>query len=225
MIRHIHVRECDTTQDLIKEQLSLSKSDEKLLVSCDVQNAGRGRNTNQWLSLPGTLCFSMTIEPHSEMSYTALEMSLLVTEFFEGSKLELKWPNDIYNVQKKKCCGILVQSFQGRMVAGIGLNLWCEHEEFGGVYSSPFLFDRKAWCHEIASFIYSHRYTSTEMLRGSWEARCSHMGSKVRLIEGNTIEEGFFQGLGPHGEAIIFNESGEKHFYNGSLRVLSSGHP
>lgn len=224
MIRHVHISECDSTQDVIKEQLKREGTQHEMLVSCDDQRSGRGRNTNQWTTLPGSLCFSFTIKPHREISFTALEMSVLVTDFFEGSKLGLKWPNDIWNGSRKKCCGILVQSFQGVMVAGIGVNLWSNHPDFGGIYDSRFEFDKKSWAMEMAMYIKQNRYSDTQKLKAAWERKCWHIGSKVILTEGEVINEGFFQGIGPHGEAMIMTSQGLKHLYNGSLRVLSSDH-
>lgn len=221
MIKQIHVTECDSTQDLIKEQMALHPEVEQLLVSCEDQLHGRGRNDHLWTTLPGSLCFSMTINPHPVPSFTALEMSVLVAKFFEGSKLSLKWPNDLWNFQKKKCCGILVQSFQGKMVAGIGVNLFSSHPDFGGVYDSDFSFNKRSWAREMASFIYAHRYISADELRLDWEQRCAHMCEFVTISEGTEVTQGYFQGLGTYGEAILKTKEGERRLFNGSLRLVT----
>ena len=82
MEKFIHVERCDSTQDLIKEQLLQSVQNE-LTVSCEHQTNGRGRGSNIWQDSPGTLCFSMTIKPHVQVTYTALEISLLIHHFFK----------------------------------------------------------------------------------------------------------------------------------------------
>lgn len=224
MIKQIHVNECDSTQDLIKEQLKDHSRSESLLVSCDHQLMGRGRGGNQWTNVSGSLCFSMTIKPHPELSFTALELSVLVVKFFEGSKLSLKWPNDVWNNQGKKCCGILVQNSQNVMIAGIGLNLWSDHPEYGGVYDSSFRFDKKSWSKELATFIQQNRIQSTDQLKNEWQDRCGHMGSHVKITEGEESFEGLFMGLGSHGEALLMCAGEKRHLYNGSLRVISSDH-
>ncbi|HLT22896.1 MAG TPA: hypothetical protein VKZ84_05620, partial [Bacteriovoracaceae bacterium] len=133
MIRHIHLEHCDSTQDVLKEQLSLGGG-ENLLISCDLQTSGRGRGDHSWTPMPGSLYMSFTVAPSIVPSFTALELSVLVADFFDGSKLTLKWPNDIYNHHFKKCAGILIQQSQNQMLAGIGINLFSSVEHFGGVF-------------------------------------------------------------------------------------------
>lgn len=70
MIKQIHVDECDSTQDLLKEQLNKESSEETILISCENQTSGRGRGENVWKAMPGTLCFSLNIQPHAVMSFT-----------------------------------------------------------------------------------------------------------------------------------------------------------
>lgn len=221
MIKHIHVDVCDSTQDVLKEQTAEGK--QPILVSTDSQLKGRGRGSNNWKDFPGTLCFSLTIEPHIRMSFTALEISLLVARFFEyeGCKLKLKWPNDLWDSRGRKCGGILVQGSGEKLMAGIGLNLYSDGE-FGGVYRESFEFDKKSWSLRLAEFLLSHRYSDTDVLKEDWMNRCAHVGSKVTITEGDVVVEGVFWGLGESGEAILVTSEGEKSFYNGSLRLIDS---
>ena len=59
MIEHIHINECDSTQEHLKEQLNNQTGAEHIVVSCENQISGRGRGNNSWKTMPGTLCFSM----------------------------------------------------------------------------------------------------------------------------------------------------------------------
>lgn len=219
MEKFIHVDRCDSTQDLLKEQLTHNPEDD-FTVSCELQTKGRGRGVNAWQDGAGTLCLSINIPPHAEATFTALEISLLVTRFFEveGSKLQLKWPNDILNKHAKKCAGILVQGAGNQYIAGIGVNLFYSGEDFGGVYDSSFTLDKKSWSKELSVFIRDNRYARTEDLIADWMMRCAHLNKHVRIIEGDHIHEGIFRGLGKHGEALLENEQGMHFHYNGSLR-------
>ena len=222
MIKHIHVIECDSTQDLVKEQLEL-RVDSPVLVSCENQTAGRGRGENKWQALPGTLCFSMNIAPHKVMSYTALELSVIIAQFFEhkGRKLELKWPNDLWDEHGLKCGGILVQGIQNHLIAGMGLNLFSEDPKFGSIFSGPFELDKKTWARELADFIHQNRFQDTARLRGEWLKRCGHLNQMVRITEGQEVVEGIFQGLGEFGEAEICRDTKITRVFNGSLRLSS----
>lgn len=222
MIKQIHVDVCDSTQDLLKEQTNAGN--EILLVSTNKQVHGRGRGSNTWEDLPGSLCFSLTIEPHKTLSMTALEISVLVARFFEyeGCKLGLKWPNDLWDSRRMKCGGILVQGSGKNLIAGVGLNLFSDHPEFGGVYRESFFFDKKSWSLRIAEFITTHRYTDSEVLKRDWEFRCQHMGAHVSISEGSETVEGIFLGLGPSGEAFLNTAEGKKAFFNGTLRIIAT---
>jgi biotin-[acetyl-CoA-carboxylase] ligase BirA-like protein len=222
MIKHIHVKQCDSTQDVLKEQLINSNS-ETVLVSCENQLAGRGRGSNSWNSLPGTICFSMNVNPHRIQSFTAIELSVIVAKFFEQKNrtLLLKWPNDLWNQNHLKCGGILIQGSQNQLLAGIGLNFYSQDERFGGVYEDPFQLSKKSTCMELAEYILKNRFDDTAFLQKTWLTRCGHLNELVTITEGDEIYEGIFHGIGDFGEALICQDGQKKHIYNGSLRKNS----
>lgn len=213
------MNECDSTQDVLKEQLRTHGSSRTLLVSCENQLKGRGRGDHTWENMSGTLCLSLSLDAHAIPSFTSLEMSVLVARFFEqkGRKLKLKWPNDLFNANGAKCCGILIQNGQEKMVVGIGLNLFSDRPEFGGIFESGFEIDKKNWAHELAEFIVSHRYHGPQDLKNDWEARCLHWNQDVVIKENNEEFKGKFISLGQHGEAVLKSHANEIHVYNGSL--------
>lgn len=221
MEKFIHVDHCDSTQDLLKEQLSGSLTDD-FTVSCDLQTLGRGRGKNSWQDSAGTLCFSMTVAPHSQPSFTALELSVLVRKFFalKGQTVKLKWPNDLINREHKKCGGILIQTHQSIYMAGIGLNLFYAGLDFGGIYETEFVYEKQFWAQELSQFIRKNRYHDTKELIHDWSVGCFHRQQEVRIFEGDLETIGIFQGLGPYGEALIENNQGLHHVFNGSLRLV-----
>ncbi len=221
MVKYIHVDRCDSTQDLLKEQLTLEPETE-WTISCEHQTQGKGRGSNTWIDTAGTLCFSMSITPHLKPSFTALELSVLVCRFFEGEgkKLKLKWPNDIQNKFGKKCAGLLVQTSSQHCMAGLGVNLFFEGSDFGGVYDSTFQLNKEFWCKNLSHFIRQHRYIDTSLLTQDWDERCSQLNQEVTISESNVTVQGIFRGLGQFGEALIENQDGFHRLYNGSLRLV-----
>lgn len=221
MIKQIHLNECDSTQDVLKEQLTKFSTSEKILVSCDNQIAGRGRGENKWSPMPGSLFFSLNVSPHPVMSYTAIEIAVILSDFFQskGQSLKLKWPNDLWNSENQKCGGILVQGSQQCFLAGIGLNLFSNEKKFGGILENETIIDKKILCLEIASFIHSNRITEVDQLKRKWLERCGHLNSIVKIIEGDEIFEGIFQGIGDFGEALISQNGEVIRIFNGSLRI------
>jgi biotin-[acetyl-CoA-carboxylase] ligase BirA-like protein len=222
MEKFIHVERCDSTQDILKEQLALS-GDVDLTVSCEHQTNGHGRGNNIWQDSPGTLCFSMTIKPHIQVTYTALEISLLIHRFFsqKGKEIKVKWPNDLLTFEEKKCGGVLIQNSGNHYYAGIGLNLFQNAHTYGDIYDVSFPLDKKEWAKELSHFIRENRYISTELLTSDWLKSCVHLNREVKIIEGDQETSGEFIGLGPFGEALIENSQGIHQIFNGSLRLFS----
>ncbi len=220
MIKQIHLKQCDSTQDILKEQLSAGVS-ETVLVSTDRQVKGRGRGTHSWDDLPGSLCFSFSLTPHPVNSLSSLEVSLLVLEYFKekGKTLLLKWPNDLWSSENKKCGGVLLQGSKDIYLAGIGLNLFSDNPQYGGIYEDKNTFDKKTLAAEIAEYILSHRIKDRESLQKRWLASCGHLNARVEISEGETHKKGIFKGIGEYGEAIVETDNGLEQFFNGSLRL------
>jgi len=220
MMEHLHVDDCDSTQDLLKEQLDRTPAAD-WVVSCENQSRGYGRGSNMWTAMPGTLCFSMTISPHPIPTLTSLEMGLLIRDFFDTRKLKLrlKWPNDLF-VEQKKCGGLIIQSYKSTYVLGLGINLYTSNSEFGGLFKSEIIFSKQDLSWRIADYIREHRIKDSHLIRERWLANCDHLHKRVQIIEHQIISEGIFIGIGEVGEAILKNDEGEtKSYFNGSLRV------
>ncbi len=222
MIRHIHLNQCDSTQDVLKEQLSTAASDDLVLVSCEQQTKGRGRGDHAWASMPGTLCFSLNLRPHPILSFTAIELAVILTDFFslKGRELRLKWPNDLWAEDKKKCGGILVQGAQANFLAGIGINLFSDAEEFGGIYDHSVAVEKSRLAKDLADFIHEHRIPDPGVLREKWHRRCGHLNALVTITDGSEVTTGRFLGLGDFGEALVSQEGETVRSYNGSLRPV-----
>jgi BirA family transcriptional regulator, biotin operon repressor / biotin---[acetyl-CoA-carboxylase] ligase len=105
------------------------------LVLTDHQSAGRGRGGNSWWSTRGALTFSVLFRtpdfdlPVSRWPQLSLTVGLAVCEAIEslvpGATPALKWPNDVY-ILNRKLSGILVEAAdgsRGSIVLGIGVNV------------------------------------------------------------------------------------------------------
>ena len=95
-----------------------------------LQTSGRGRNNNQWESMQGNLFLSTIFRPiTSKVNWHQLSLiigfsivEILPKLGVKKNKIQLKWPNDVL-VEEKKISGILLESFDNFIVAGIGLNI------------------------------------------------------------------------------------------------------
>ncbi len=94
------------------------------------QEAGVGTGENRWESLEGNLFLSFVLERQSLPSdlplasasiYYAYLMKMTLSEF--GSKVWIKWPNDLY-LGEKKVGGVITKWIANRyLLCSMGLNL------------------------------------------------------------------------------------------------------
>lgn len=125
--------ECVNSTNTYVKQLTPKQASHGLVCLADYQTAGRGQYKRSWYSEPGAnLTFSMVLKPQVNERLQAL---CLVTAFTLSEVLEqhvsqciqIRWPNDLYFMEKK-LAGLLVESvFNGnkldRFIIGIGLNV------------------------------------------------------------------------------------------------------
>ena len=120
---------CSSTNDIAIKNAKIGLPEGTSYLSY-IQTTGRGRNNNQWESMNGNLFLSTILRPTmSKVKWHQLSIIIalsilesLIKLGVEKNIVELKWPNDVL-VQKRKISGILLESFDDFIVAGIGLNI------------------------------------------------------------------------------------------------------
>ncbi len=123
------LQSCSSTNDIAIKYAKKGLPEGSSYLSYSQKN-GRGRNKNQWESKKGNLFLSTIFRPAtSKVNWHQLSliiglsiMESLIKLGVEKRKILLKWPNDVL-VQKKKISGVLLESFDDFIVAGIGLNV------------------------------------------------------------------------------------------------------
>jgi BirA family transcriptional regulator, biotin operon repressor / biotin---[acetyl-CoA-carboxylase] ligase len=102
---------------------------EGAVVAAGEQTAGRGRLGRSWVAPAGTslLCsvqLRPTVSPDRlpELTGVAAHACAEAIEALTGLQTELKFPNDVL-VGGRKLAGILAEVREGRVVAGIGVNV------------------------------------------------------------------------------------------------------
>jgi len=130
-----HLDETPSTNAFAAELLAKGNVLEGTLVSASVQSKGRGYSGNSWESEKGkNLLFSIILKPTFLLARQQFYLNELVTLGIydallpeSGSKLRIKWPNDIF-YKDEKLAGILIENtlsghFIQHSVIGIGLNV------------------------------------------------------------------------------------------------------
>ncbi len=190
------------------------------------QTKGRGRNNNKWESMKGNLFLSTIFRPTlSKIKWQQLSLiiglSILETLIKLGvdkNIIELKWPNDVL-VEKSKISGVLLESFDDFIVAGIGLN----------VLNNPHN-DRK-WnttkLHDHTDNDFSIKYIANEMLNlifknySIWENKGlnffrNNINNKIVIkLNSQSVDiSGFFLGIGDNGSLKIKVGSENLEYYS-----------
>lgn len=203
-------------------RLAEAGASEGLVVTGEIQTAGRGRQGRSWVSPHGGLYASFLLRPTvtparaGEFGFgAAVAVAETVERLAPGATAKCKWPNDVL-VGGKKIAGILLES-RGTaekldwLVAGIGLN----------VAEAP---DTTAW--PAASLAALGAEPSVERalealaarlepwyrlwlgagfapLREAWLARAHALGETLKIKRNGDEREGKFVGLDRSGALIL----------------------
>jgi BirA family biotin operon repressor/biotin-[acetyl-CoA-carboxylase] ligase len=144
-MKSYRIRRLDVTASTNDDAVKAAEAGdaEGLVVHALRQTAGRGRHGRTWESPEGNLYCSIllrpTCEPQKYGQYSfmaALALGETVQECLPDAHVTLKWPNDVL-VDGKKIGGILLESGQGYLVVGMGLNV--HHHPENALYPSTCL--------------------------------------------------------------------------------------
>jgi BirA family biotin operon repressor/biotin-[acetyl-CoA-carboxylase] ligase len=190
------------------------------LVYAAQHTAGRGRAGRTWLSVAGSLTFSIVLnrevvlERASEWSFVA---GLALRDAFlphARAPIALKWPNDVL-IGGKKFAGVLCSLEVGVVPAiavGIGVNL-------GFV---PVLDRAGAWLgEEVTDAEWIGRILRALELRAELHARgrtreayreaLALVGERVEVVTQHGAETGILRGISDTFELVIESENGVRH--------------
>jgi BirA family biotin operon repressor/biotin-[acetyl-CoA-carboxylase] ligase len=130
-----------STQDAARRLASGLSS--PLAVLAALQTAGRGRLGRTWIDRRGKGVAMTLLLPARDLDASLLSLAcgIAVVEAVDAlvgaasPRLGLKWPNDVVTVDarglsKRKLAGVLVERADDRFLAGIGLNVHQELEDF-----------------------------------------------------------------------------------------------
>lgn len=213
-------------------------------ILADEQTAGKGRSGRAWSSVRGNLYASLLIRPTCPpalMGELSLVAGVAVVEAIRTAAgqrvlagLRLKWPNDIL-IGTAKLGGILVESTDAggsrAAVIGIGLNLAGHPSGLGrsatdlagaGLTLTPLRmleFLRASMDTWLAIWEEGHGFPT---VREAWQERAGPVGEALSINTGSGPVMGRYLGLGPHGELLLDEGSGQpRHFTFGDVTVVS----
>ncbi len=134
MVKECHLKtlyfsSLPSTQIYLKEQLQSKKLIPPVAVVADVQTNGIGSRENGWIYREGNLFLSFALDVNElpydlKLESTSIYFSYLLKETLceFGSKVFLKWPNDLY-LENKKIGGMITNIVNSNLICGVGVNL------------------------------------------------------------------------------------------------------
>ncbi len=197
----------DSTQNYILN--NLNSLDEGACVQAATQTRGKGRHGRYWSSPEGNLYFSFLLKPKiskADYGQIALLAGLAVAQALHPYvNVVLKWPNDVL-VGGQKICGILIESVEGALVVGLGVNV--THSPFEGAAN---LADFKLSPDTVRDIILEKfallydRYISDgfEDIRREWLSYSFDTNSVMSVKIGDNKITGLYQGLDKAGYLLL----------------------
>ncbi len=127
----------DSTQKRLIEAIKAKRVQPPIVYATTHQRAGIGSRGNGWIGQKGNLFFSFALRIKDLPSDLPLQSAALYFMFLfkeilarKGSRVWLKWPNDLY-IDHKKCGGCVTHKIGQTLICGIGLNSYIAPESFG----------------------------------------------------------------------------------------------
>lgn len=123
------IESINSTHLFLCEQIRSGKIKENLAIYALEQNSGIGSRENIWQSSKGNLHLSFCIKKSDlpsdlPLASVSIYFAFLIKEILadKGSKIWLKWPNDLY-LNNKKVGGVMSAKISEFIIGGVGLNL------------------------------------------------------------------------------------------------------
>jgi len=220
--RLIFMPSCHSTNDICADLISKGDIVNGTVVITDHQHQGRGQGSNAWISeKESNLTMSVILDTSfmnvKDQYYLNMMVCLAVSDMlreYAGKDISIKWPNDIYYLDKK-ICGILIQNIlKGNKmeysIVGLGINI--NQEEFtienavslrnitGRWYDMNEVLNRLV---ELLEEYYKIlRLGLNKRLKGLYMERLMWF-NEDRFFETDHVFEGRITDVDPHGRLII----------------------
>lgn len=231
----------DEVNSTNEQLLSNEKYDKNgTVLFAENQFMGRGRLGRQWISEKDmSLTFSILLTEFlnaQDLNLINLGASLAVAKSLENLyqfDVNLKWPNDVL-ISNKKVSGILVETVSKgneieRAVVGIGINV--NQPNFTGKYLTTPTSIRKEFGKEVKrerllseilnefELVLNAINKSPKPVLEAWRSRCSWIGERIKILDGEKEIFGQFEDVDEKGFLIFRDKSGVRKILNGDVSL------
>jgi len=230
----LHYPSLPSTMDFAKK-LAGEGVGEGVVVLCDEQTEGRGRQGRKWFASPSSsILLSVVFRPTlGQLPQINMLGSLSIVHAIErlaGIKSTIKWPNDVL-VDGSKVAGILMESvLQGEAlqaaILGVGLNVNLDVSSYPEISSIATSLSAKAGRDfdrdDVLRTLLEEMDTLYQAVKRNedvynrWLPHVETLGKTVRIKSGRSVEEGLAQSINPDGSITLRRA-------DGSLVTIATG--
>ncbi len=191
------------------------------VIVADAQTSGIGRYNRPWHSAPGDGLYFTVVLCTTPLPVLTMAIGLAVQEAiarYTSLLCDIRWPNDLL-ANGKKCCGILTQLHEERVLAGIGINV--NHESFppelADLATSLRRETGRTWGREglLIEVLYSIEafiHLPQEAVLAAFTQQSSYVRGRRVTVELNGTEvRGTTAGLDANGYLLLEDDCGRRH--------------
>ena len=221
--------ELNSTNDAIKK---LQESDFPAVISALRQTKGRGRRGRKWIGIEGNLYFtySLKILPQELSQYVCLiGLSLVKTvkRFSPNTKVEIKWPNDIF-MENKKLTGVLLEHIRDdNWAIGIGVNIAKAPIITDQPYEATSLKENwietdritflKKYLIQFSQDLETYKREGFTNIKAEWLKYAYRLGEEIVIKNEKSEKRGIFLTLDDNGYLVLKTKEGEEKIIAGDL--------
>jgi biotin-[acetyl-CoA-carboxylase] ligase BirA-like protein len=231
--------EVTSTMDLARDMIPALRDGAGVVCALS-QSAGRGRQGRKWSSTSGAMMATFlfqTSQPLASLSGYSLLVGLGLVDAFErfGSRLQLKWPNDLVVVRDdsiRKVGGILIEVQdlgETRVIlVGVGVNLVRTPEDVAHAMSIEEIAGSRVTVPDALTAVSEQLRLAHELFvsfdgfprfQARWEdASCFMKGeTEITLDLGGRQVAGIYAGIDERGSLMLTVDGGLQSFHSGHL--------
>ena len=212
--QHIRYEEVTSTNDIAKHY---TNHQTPIIITAKKQSSGRGRYGRNWQSLEGNLFLSQLIPNNIPVTHLVFVTSLSIAEALceiTNEDIIIKWPNDIL-VNRKKISGILIETYEDKIIIGIGVNLVSHPDLRDTIYPAT---DLQSLGYNVQpdDFLQIYiRYFDKNLalcsqnfliIRQKWLEFAKYLNSPIKVRYSDYTKEGLFKGIDEQGFLLLEQE-------------------
>lgn len=213
-------KEVPSTMDSARELLDQAAPGSPVLILTESQTSGRGRQGRSWESVSSGLYYTAVFAHQGalrDVSGFTLVVGCALYDLLKSfdCAVGLRWPNDVLSLDKRKLCGVLVESVSRGdlqyVITGVGINLVGTPGNVPDAVAMIDLCGREHSTIEVAAQLSRGLFDAWQRFledgfaafRQDWLSHALHIDQPVQIDDGTKLLNGIFRGVSESGALLL----------------------